>query len=109
MTNYPLWDMFLTMMFFFLWVLWLFLLFWIIADVFRSHDLSGWGKAGWTIFICVLPFVGVITYLIARGGSMQNRQADRYTADRMSTLSDLRNQGIITEADYQQAKARALS
>ena len=73
--QYPLLSAFLTMMWFFLWILWLFLLFWIIFDVFRSRDLSGWAKALWLIFIIVLPFLGVLVYLIVRGSSMHERQA----------------------------------
>src|SRR5690348_1156188 len=73
--NYPLLDAFVTMLWFFLWVLWIFLLFWIIFDLFRSRDLSGWAKALWLIFIIVLPFLGVLVYVIARGSSMHERQA----------------------------------
>ena len=71
----PLLDAFLTMMWFFLWVLWFFLLFRIITDIFRSKDLSGWGKAGWLIFVIILPFLGVFVYLIARGHKMTERDA----------------------------------
>jgi hypothetical protein len=106
--SYPLWNAFLTMMWFFIWVMWLFMLFWIIADIFRSHDLSGWAKTGWVVFVCILPFVGVFTYLIVRGSNMQNRNTNRYTEDRLSTLNDLRDQGVITEADFEQAKAKVL-
>ena len=66
----PLLDVFFTMMWFFLWVLWLFLLFRVITDIFRSRDLGGWGKAGWLVFVIVLPFLGVLVYLIARGHKM---------------------------------------
>ncbi|HUK71281.1 MAG TPA: PLDc N-terminal domain-containing protein [Streptosporangiaceae bacterium] len=75
MSSYPMLNLFLTMMWFFLWALWLFLLFWIFLDIFRSRDLSGWAKAGWLIFVIVLPYLGVFIYLIARGGSMQERRA----------------------------------
>ena len=73
--SYPLLDVFLTMMFFFLWMLWLYLLAKVITDIFRSQDLSGWGKAGWLAFAIVLPFVGVFAYLVARGGDMAYLQA----------------------------------
>ena len=73
MSSYPLLNVFLTMMWFFPWALWLFLLFWIILDIFRSRDLSGWAKAGWLIFVIVLPFLGVLVYLIARGGTRRRR------------------------------------
>ena len=65
------------MLWLFLWVLWFFLLFLVIMDIFRSHDLGGWGKALWLIFVIVLPFLGVFVYLIARGGSMGERSTRR--------------------------------
>ena len=124
----PLLDAFLTMMWFFLWVLWFFLLFRIIMDIFRSKDLGGWGKAGWLVFVIILPFLGVLVYLIARGHTMTERdvaqaqaqdQAFRAyvqetathgtsTADELAKLSDLRDRGVITEADFQQGKDKIL-
>jgi hypothetical protein len=70
----PLLDVFWAMLIFFLWIVWFWLLITVFADIFRSHDLSGWGKAGWTIFVVALPYLGVLVYLIARGRSMQERQ-----------------------------------
>jgi type VI protein secretion system component VasK len=127
--QYPLLSAFLTMMWFFLWILWLFLLFWIILDIFRSRDLNGWIKALWLIFILVLPFLGVLVYLIARGGSMHERQAREAraqdeafrayvkdaagtgggSADELSKLADLRDKGVITEAEFQAGKAKILA
>ncbi len=126
--QYPLLDAFLTMLWFFLWVLWLFLLFWIIFDIFRSKDLSGWAKALWLIFIVILPFLGVFVYLIARGGSMHERsQREAQTedkqfreyvrgaagtsssADELAKLADLKDRGVITEAEFQQGKAKILA
>jgi signal transduction histidine kinase len=123
----PLLDAFLTMMWFFLWVLWFFLLFRIIMDIFRSKDLSGWGKAGWLIFVIILPFLGVFVYLIARGHKMterdvtQAREQDQAfrayvqeaaqgtsTADELTKLADLRDRGVISEADFQQSKEKVL-
>ncbi len=123
----PLLDAFLTMMWFFLWVMWFFLLFRVIADIFRSHDLSGWGKAGWLAFAIILPFLGVFVYLIARGRKMAERdvaqaqEQDRAfrayvqesahgtsTADELARLADLRDRGVITEADFQQGKDKVL-
>ncbi len=66
-------QLFFWMLWFFLWVLWIFLLFYVFADIFRSRDLSGWGKALWMIFVIVLPYLGVFVYLIARGRSMNER------------------------------------
>lgn len=126
--QYPLLDAFLTMLWFFLWVLWIFLLFWIIFDIFRSKDLSGWSKALWLIFIVILPFLGVFVYLIVRGGSMHERSAREAqaqdqqfreyvrdaagsgsSADELSKLADLRDRGVITDAEFQQGKAKILA
>jgi type VI protein secretion system component VasK len=126
--NYPLLDAFVTMLWFFVWVLWIFLLFWIIFDIFRSHDLSGWAKALWLIFIIVLPFLGVFVYLIARGSSMHERQyrqaqaqeqefrayvkdaaSSGSSADELTKLADLRDRGVITDAEFQQSKAKILA
>jgi hypothetical protein len=76
----PLLDVFFTMMWFFLWILWFFLLLRVILDIFRSRDLGGWGKAGWLVFAIVLPFLGVLVYLIARGGKMADREASQAQA-----------------------------
>src|SRR5690606_32247369 len=70
MDDYPLLNIFLTMMWFFLWILWLMLLFRVIVDIFRDDALSGWAKAGWSIFVIVLPLLGVFVYLVARGKGM---------------------------------------
>ena len=76
--DYPLLNLFWTMLELFLWVLWFFLLFRVIIDIFRSHDLGGWGKALWLIFVIVLPYLGVFVYLIARGASMGERREARH-------------------------------
>jgi ABC-type multidrug transport system fused ATPase/permease subunit len=126
--QYPLLDAFLTMLWFFLWVLWIFLLFWIIFDVFRSKDLSGWAKALWLIFIVILPFLGVLVYVIARGGSMHERSAreaqaedkqfreyvrdaagTKSSTDELAKLADLKERGVITDAEFQQGKAKILA
>lgn len=125
-TGQVLWSM----LWFFLFVIWIWLLFIVFGDIFRSRDLSGWGKAWWTIFIIVLPYLGVFVYLIARGRDMSERslqeaqQRDaalrsyvqsatssngRGTADEISKLADLRDKGVINEAEFQQAKTKALS
>ena len=74
MTNYPILDIFLSVLYFFGLVLWIMLMFWIITDIFRSDDLSGWAKAAWLVGIIFIPLVGILVYLIARGGSMRERQ-----------------------------------
>jgi Short C-terminal domain/Phospholipase_D-nuclease N-terminal len=123
----PLLDAFLTMMWFFLWILWFFLLFRIIMDIFRSKDLGGWGKAGWLAFVIILPFLGVFVYLIARGHKMTERDVaqaqaqdqafrayvqeaaqETSSADELTKLADLRDRGVITEADFQEGKAKIL-
>ena len=128
--NYPLLNAFWTMLWFFLWILWFFLLFRIILDIFRSKDLGGWGKAGWLIFVIILPFLGVFIYLIARGGKMQehavqqakdqdqamrayiqdvNASSGGGTADQLAKLNDLKNQGVLTDAEFQAQKAKLLA
>jgi hypothetical protein len=132
--SYPLLNLFLTMLWFFLWVLWLLLLFRVIVDIFRDDDLSGWAKAGWLIFCCVLPFLGIFGYLIARGrgmGERETRHARRQEqafrdyvrdvakdeqpvkgkpgVDELEKLAGLRNHGDITEDEYRRAKDRLLS
>jgi uncharacterized membrane protein YcjF (UPF0283 family) len=119
---------FFSIMFFFLWVLWFFLLFRVIMDIFRSHDLGGWGKAGWLVFVIILPFLGVFVYLIARGHKMTERDVAQAqaqdeafrssvqeaahgnsTADELAKLADLRERGVISEAEFQQGKNKILS
>jgi signal transduction histidine kinase len=127
--DYPLLNLFWTMLWLFLWILWIFLLVRILLDVFRSDDLNGLSKALWTIFIIVLPFLGVLVYLIARGSSMHLREtrqvqanqqaADTYirsvagtsasTADELSKLARLRDDGTLTAAEFDAQKARLLS
>ena len=130
--DYPLLNLFLTMLYFFLWIAWLFLLFRIILDIFRSHDLGGWGKAGWTILILFVPFLGVLIYVIARGSSMQerdlqhareSRQAmDRYITetargaapstspvDELTKLADLHKSGAINDDEFAAMKAKVLA
>jgi hypothetical protein len=125
--QYPLLDAFLTMLWFFVWILWIFLVIRIIFDVFRSRDLSGLAKALWLIFIVVLPFLGVLIYLIARGSKMHERDtreaqaadeqfkayvrdaAGSGSADELAKLADLRDRGVITEAEFQQGKAKILT
>ena len=129
--DYPLLNLFWTMLWLFVWILWIFLLVRIILDVFRSHDLSGWGKALWVIFIIVLPFIGVLVYLIARGSGMQKRDvrdaraADqemrgyirevaatpgaRSTAEELTKLASLRDQGVLSQAEFDGQKAKLLA
>ena len=75
--DYPFMDVFWSMLIFFLWIAWLLILFRIFADIFRRHDISGWGKAAWCVFVIFLPFLGVLVYLIAEGKNMAQRDVDR--------------------------------
>src|SRR6202021_1314720 len=126
--QYPILDFFLTMLYFFLFIIWIYLLIMVFVDVFRSHDMGGWAKALWVIFIIVLPFLGVFVYLIARGGKMHERAAaqaaqqqqafDQYvkeaagadsTADQLSKLAALKDQGTISQAEFDAQKAKILA
>jgi hypothetical protein len=123
-TGQVLWSM----LWFFLFFIWIWLLVMIFADIFRSKDLSGWSKALWTIFVIVLPFLGIFVYLIARGHKMeehaasdakaqdqamrqyvQSVTANGSAADEIARLADLRSQGVISDAEFEQAKAKALA
>ncbi|MFI1978177.1 SHOCT domain-containing protein [Streptomyces wedmorensis] len=133
MDDYPLLNVFWTMLWFFLWIMWLFLLFKVITDIFRDESLHGWGKAGWLIFCILLPFLGVFVYVIARGKSMGQRDVKqardseaafqdyiRKTAgtapagggsatDELARLADLKDKGAITAEEFEKAKAKVLS
>ena len=120
-----LWSMF----YFFLFFIWIYLLIIVFSDIFRSDDLGGWAKALWVIFVIVLPYLGVFVYLIARGNKMsehaaqaaqaQNDAQRAYiqsavgsgtsTADELTRLADLKEKGVISDAEFAQLKAKALS
>jgi type VI protein secretion system component VasK len=126
-SSYPLLNVFWTMFEFFLWVIWIWILIWVFIDIFRSHDLSGWAKALWFIFVLFIPLIGVLVYLIARGGKMQERaerdaqaqdQATRAyiqqaagssSADQLAKLADLRDRGVITADEFAREKAKILT
>jgi hypothetical protein len=127
--SYPLLNVFWTIFEFFLWVIWLWVLVTLFADIFRSHDLSGGAKALWFLFVLFIPLIGVVVYLIARGGTMHERAAvralrqdeafHRYvqqsasaslanTAEQLAKLADLRDRGVITAGEFERQKARIL-
>ena len=127
--SYPALSIFWSIVEVFLWVIWFWVLITVIIDIFRSSDLSGWGKAGWFLFVLVIPLIGVLVYLIARGGSMHERAARRAqqedaelrsyvrpaagaspatTADELEKLVSLRDRGVITPAEFDQQKANIL-
>jgi len=89
-TNYPILDIFLTTLYFFLFIIWIYLLIMVFMDVFRSHDMGGWAKALWVIFIIILPFLGVFVYLIARGGKMHERAAAQ-AAEQQKAFDELKS------------------
>jgi hypothetical protein len=128
--SYPLLGVFWSMLWFFLFIVWIWLLIVIFADIFRSHDIGGFAKALWVIFIIILPFLGVFVYLIARGGKMQehavqqakdqdqamrayiqdvNATSGGGTADQLAKLNDLKNQGVLTDAEFEAQKAKLLA
>jgi hypothetical protein len=74
-TTYPFLNIFWTMMIFVFWMIWIWMVVTVLVDVFRREDLSGWGKAGWTVFVIVLPYLGVLIYLISQGAGMAARRA----------------------------------
>ncbi len=128
-SSYPLLNVFWTILEVFLWVLWIWILIAIFMDIFRSRDLSGGAKALWFLFVLFIPLVGVLVYLIARGGSMHERsvrqaqqadqqfreyvqsaaQSDGNTADQLDKLASLRDRGVITAAEFDQQKAKILA
>jgi type VI protein secretion system component VasK len=124
----PLLDLFLTMLWFFLFVAWIWVLISVYADIFRSDDLSGWGKAFWVLFALTLPALGVLVYLVARGGKMQERAVARAaeteraaksyirevaaapsTADELVKLAELREQGVLSPDEFAAQKAKLLA
>jgi type VI protein secretion system component VasK len=121
-------QVFWSMLWFFLWIIWIWMLIMIFGDIFRSSDMSGWVKALWIIFVVILPYLGVLIYIIVRGQKMQQNAVDsaqqrdaafrQYvqdatqstsgTAEELSRLADLRDRGILSEDEFQTAKAKAL-
>jgi len=127
-SSYPLLNVFWTILEVFLWVIWIWILIWVFIDIFRSHDLSGWAKALWFLFVLFIPLIGVLVYLIVRGGSMHERaqqqahQQDREfrayvqqaagsqsTADQLTKLADLRDRGVISAEEFEREKAKILA
>jgi Short C-terminal domain/Phospholipase_D-nuclease N-terminal len=124
--DYPFLDVFWTMLIFFFWVIWIWILVTVLIDVFRRHDISGWGKAAWTLFVIVLPYLGVFIYLITQGTGMAERRADELrasqasfddyvrdvsggSADEIAKAKELLDSGAIDQAEFEQLKSRALA
>jgi hypothetical protein len=123
-----LWEVMLSIFWFMLLVAWFWLLITIVTDIFRDAELSGWSKALWCLFVLVLPWIGVLTYLLARGRSMNERAVKQASdnerafrqyvqqaassgpgiADELDRLAKLYSQGTINAEDYEAAKRRVL-
>ena len=121
-------DVLWTMFAFFMWILFFWLLFTVFGDLFSRHDISGWAKTGWTILVIILPFLGIFIYLISQGRGMgernmkkaqaQQAQMDAYvrsvassdsTTDQIARGKELLDSGTITQAEFDQLKAKALA
>jgi hypothetical protein len=126
--DYPFLDVFWTMIIFVLWIVWFFILFRVIADLFRRHDISGWVKVLWMIIVILLPFLGVFIYLITQGSHMAERdmrqakaaqgEFDDYVksvassgspAAEIERAQGLLSSGAISQAEFDQIKAKALA
>ncbi|MGN6242806.1 MAG: SHOCT domain-containing protein [Motilibacteraceae bacterium] len=127
-SSYPLLDVMWTMLVFFGWIIWIWLLITVFADLFSRHDIGGWGKAGWTIALIFLPLIGVLIYLIAEGSRMGTRRAeqaqaqqqqfdsyvrnvatDGQAADQIAKGKELLDSGAITQQEYEALKQKALA
>ena len=118
-------QVFWSMLWFFLFFIWIWLLITVFADIFRSHDMGGFAKFLWVIFVIFLPYLGVFVYLIARGHKMSEHAMEAAqaqqdyirqvagttpsTADELQRLADLKAQGVISDTEFETAKAKALS
>jgi hypothetical protein len=129
--DYPFLDILWTMLIFFAWVIWFWILIRVFVDVFRRHDISGWGKAGWVFLCIVVPFLGVFIYLIAHGQDMGKRDIEQARAQQaqfddyvktvagpgggggataeIANAKSLLDSGAITQAEFDSLKAKALS
>ena len=129
MSDYPLLDVMWTMAVFFAWVIWFWLLILMFSDIFRRRDLSGWGKAGWIVVVLILPYLGVLIYMITQSRGMAERRmeesqaaqaqldthirsvasADGGPADQIAKAKQLLDSGDITTQEYEALKQKALA
>jgi hypothetical protein len=127
--NYPLLEVIWTIIVFFLWVVWIWTVIAVLGDVFRRHDISGWGKAAWTFLIIAIPFLGVLAYLVSQGQHMAERSAEQMkvaqkqyeqhiqevagggggAAGEIANAKALLDSGAITQAEFDQIKEKALA
>ena len=127
-TSYPLLEVFWTMLIFFAFFIWIWILFTVFTDLFRRDDISGWGKTGWIVFVIVLPYLGVFVYLIAEHKGMTERavkqqqaaksEMDQYVrsvaeqsdpTSQIAKAKSLLDQGTISQAEFDQIKQKALA
>ncbi|MDX6635223.1 MAG: hypothetical protein QOF06_1426 [Solirubrobacterales bacterium] len=112
--DYPFLDVFWTIIVFVAWVAWLMILFRVIGDIIRRQDTSGWGKAAWLLFVIVLPFLGVLVYLIANGDEMAKRELKSVAdssgpAAEIHKAKQLLDSGAINQAEFEAIKAKAVA
>jgi Short C-terminal domain len=127
-SSYPALDVFWTILMIFLWVIWFRILITVFIDIFRSDDLAGWAKGLWFVYVLFIPLIGVLVYLIARGGKMhehaaraaqvQEQQFRSYVqeaagpqspANQLAKLADLRDRGVITAEGFNRQKRKILA
>jgi len=127
--DYPILGIFWTMLILFVWISWLFVFFHVVIDIFRSHDMGGFAKAAWFLVVVLIPLLGVLIYVIARGDSMRDRdvaraqdqqdQMDAYVrqaagasdgvADELAKLGELKSSGVISDDEFAAQKAKLLA
>ena len=124
--DYPFIDIFWSILIFFFWVIWIWIVITVLIDIFRRDDISGWGKAAWVVFVIILPWLGVLVYLIAQHDGMRDRSTrqaqaekqafDDYVRDtaggsagEISRAKELLDSGAITQEEFDKLKAKALS
>jgi hypothetical protein len=129
--DYPLLNIFWSMILFFTWVVWIWMMVVILTDVFRRRDMSGWGKAAWTVFLILVPFLGALVYLIANHDGLAERNLEHQRASRaafddhiksvagngggggaaaeIATAKGLLDSGAIDQAEFDALKARAIA
>ena len=122
--GYPLLNAFWTMFMFFCWLLWIFIVVWVLMDIFRSRDISGWGKAGWIVLVIFLPLIGVLAYEVVHGDHFFGRNDTYYTSTDVPAqgrhrggsgstsdlvqLSELHDRGVISDAEFARGKEKIL-
>ena len=125
-SDYPFLNILWTMIIFFAWVAWIWIVITVLVDIFRRHDIGGWAKAGWVVFVIIVPFLGVLIYLIAQHDGMRERSLDQVKAQQASMdqyvrdtaggsateiakAKELLDSGAITQQEYDSIKAKALA